>query len=402
MLFFVIQISLSLSGIKEYKTVNSLMIMSNFGFNGNSFFNFEIVTDKISNIHMFLIPYSSARVLTERDVRRTCNYPKFISSINQTSDQNAQVYNWSGIISKKDVYYPVFLNCKDQSTSFHVVYNFTNPNYFLDYRNENLSRTLMMYSFLNAGYGTVWLLNSLYYRSFIIPIQMIFAVLPVIRAVKCSFQSIIWEMKKNSDFVPRSYEIFIDSLSTIFFTLFLIGTSLAFSGWCILSMSFDKMEMCEIILSSVLTVVGLYIGINTNNFYIAILAIFLNVIGFLWYIKNSMMYLMALLKICDSNVTNPRTGRRIRLLRNFVIMTGCALSIVVLLHSTVVAVETIEYFQYSLIEFCVIILETVELLFFTLRKEYEGTEPSEEGDPIDPYTINTPNGNFLCLIQREC
>lgn len=378
-------------------------VISSFGFNSNASFHFDIYTDIESRLLLFMMTAETARRTTILDIYQIClpeHEDSFLTEINKTDFSPSTEFEWSSTITKKDIYYPVIVNCISNHTKYNIKYKYFNYKYLIDYRNEKFSLLLLIFSILHIFISLIWLINTTFNKSFYIPIQLIFAILPSIRSLKCIFHAYYWEKRKIMENLPAYINILIIISSGFFFFLFLSTTSLVFSGWGIFKSKCNWSELFEVYISTFALIAGLFSGINSQSTKIILISLTMNMFGFLWYMKINTDNFVNFLKILDSSISNDRMLKRTKLIRNFMLSTFICLAATVIIFSCS-ASEITEFFRIGILESSVLALELVELYFFYLRKEYEGEiETQKEISPLGPFFIESPNKKYLCFLQK--
>lgn len=380
-------------------------VISSFGFNANASFHFIIHADVVSRLLLFMMTVETARKATVTDVYHIClhNYTKtYLTDINKTDFSPSREFEWSSTITKKDVYYPVIVNCLSNRTQYSIEYKYFNSMYLIDYRNEKFSLLLLIFSALHILVSVIWLLNTAFNQSFYIPIQFIFAILPSIRSIKCISQSYYWEKKKIIENLPSYISFLINISSGVFFFLFLSTTSLVFSGWGVYKSKCNWHELFEVCVSTFILILGLFCGINSQSTKVILISLTMNMAGFIWYMKINTDNFVNFVKILDSSISNDRMLKRIKLVRNFMLSTFICLAATVVVFSCSVT-EMTEFYRIGILESSILALELIELFYFFLRKEYEGeidTEKEKELSALYPIYLDCPNKKFLCFLQK--
>ncbi|OHT07109.1 hypothetical protein TRFO_05339 [Tritrichomonas foetus] len=402
LIFILVSLVTSLVGT-ESTNVSTILILPAFGFKKGSTFRFKITSALESRVIMFLLTIQRAHEVSESQVHQACfDTSIHISPINKTDMNKSKVYEWYEEVPQQGIYYPVFLNCLSNHTHLKVDYKYTNINYLIDYRNENITQTLLIFGSLNIFLSLIWIINTLVKRNFIIPIHLAFVILPSIRALICIIEASLWENKKITDDYPKYKENAIAFFSAAYFIIYMITTTLIFSGFCIFRKNLPKHEFFEIVFSTILSVGGFLFGLKASDARTALTAVAMTVFGFMYYLQVNANYLIIFLKILDAEISNELTAKRINLVQNFSVTTITIIAVATILHSTAAAVEAADVYQLGLFESFVFVLEFLQIVFFSLRKAYEGNIEDSKNQIIttDPIIINTPNQKFICVLQR--
>lgn len=412
MLLLLISLSASHTGYARVNTSKQLLVFSSFGFVKDASFSFHIKSDDLSNIRMFLVsPYEvTNQNLQEYSFVRTCNPNDdyFITHRNFTAPRtNTKETYWNSVIDEQNIYYPVVLHCKQNYTLITVSYKYLNVNSYLDFRDENYAYFYTVVSFIHAFVGMAWFVNILCHSHYCIVLNILFAFLPVLKALLSSVSAYYWEeLRKHDNSSPYIHNSYI-CLTFIYYSSLLAINSFAFSGWSVYRLDFPAQEAVEAMFSSMFFVGGVIQGSYVMTINAAIFSIVLTCIGFLWYLKQNSIYIFDIIKMHDVMESYPSLQTRIRHVKRFLISSLVIFGTTLVVHSGAITFETWPIIGSTVFELGLLSLELTSAFFYFVRKSYlqedDSVVENQDKEDIEHKLVvcKEPSSSNLVFVQID-
>jgi hypothetical protein len=227
----------------------------------------------------------------------------------------------------------------------------------------------------------VWMVNTLIFTSFRVPLHTVFVVLPGIRSLALKATAVYWIAASNNDPQMHTYFVVICALKFVFYTLTLANTSLASAGFCIYREVFSAEE--------ILTRIGYSMALSVSVLSVQFVSdiqqtfLFLGVfaIGMVAYVKDVVISVIILTNLIKEMQGHPQVIAKLRLARYFavtswLIITGTVLS------SVICIFKDVDHWIYAIVSEMGVFANTVlQAKCFLLRRSYCGQTVARTNSP---------------------
>lgn len=294
------------------------------------------------------------------------------AEINYSANVSAQRDIWRGSVRAGGTYYLMMLNCGDGHNDIDIEFSFKNRDSYLDSRDRLLSFIYQLFSTIYFIFAVVWILNGYFNSDFRIPLHTIFTFLPIIRSVSLFISRSIWQQKQHFDFASRWKSIATMLLEIWYYGMFFTGIGLACYGFCTYRNKFRRKDRVEVILCSILLSGGLVFLSRVSTFKEVIFGLFSLCFCFMWYIKNSFIYMIITSNLLKKMKENKVICAKIKLSRNFVSISLCLFVFTIIISCFVAGIELRESISVIILEIGLVLNSLVQMYFFLFRKTYSG------------------------------
>ena len=392
--------SYSKIGKIHFKPKYRFFFLSSFGFDVNGKFKFYINSSAKTKLIISLVSYQEMPYISSRLMQDTCSKqkPKHIAKLNKTFRVEKDIFQWSGKIVNKSVYYPLFVICDIPQFALDIQYNYSNINYFIDYRAELNSQVYFAFSLINMVLAIMWICNTFYYNAFVIPLHQLLAFLPMLKSITDALIALEWEQKRYSEDVSKVQTYLSIAMSTIFYSLIITAICLAVSGWCVFRMAINIKDIASFFGSSACVVSGLMItriSPNTESMAPLLLICF----GIFWFMKVCVSYVIFIFLITESDFKNTAIKTRIKTVHNFFEITSAFSFLMLFILSGSVTLDLWPVISIFVMESGIVILEIIQMYFFFLRDKYEGKQECIDSGTL--YLIVDPQQSYTALSFHE-
>lgn len=390
-----------------YSSFNSDCPLLNFGFLENGKFDMKINSSSSGRIKGILASSSEVKKM-KYSISNVCNKDFHVANINfsigysNMSLISSSFYHWKGNVNETSVYYLYLFNCDVQRSVFTLESVFSNPESYLDSRDEILLHLYLIFAIIYFIFSIIWLFNAVIFLRFRVPLHTIFLFLPIIRCVVLLTTSSAWADLKNTGYDNISKSIPLFFLNLLFYTLLFIGVAFASTGFFIFR-KFNWKEANEIIISSFSLSIGILMSQLVNGIQQAFFSIGILVFSLIWYLKQCIVSMIIAGKL-GNQMKEPQVVAKIKLAFKFAIQSFILITLTILFSLYSAVVNTQKSICSSVLEIGIILSCILQLKSFLLRKQYLINEKCDSVYKIviaKPKVMCTPNGSELVLLVQE-
>lgn len=384
----------------------------NYGFTQNGEYDISLSSSYSGKIYAFLasssevkrFPDSLFTVCTTEQSSRPIQISKHNISIDYIANKtHPNIYTWSGIVDEDSVYFLYIINCNNNRSIYTTDCQFSNPESYLDTRDEILLHLYLIYSFIYAFIALIWLGNAIVYSRFRVPLHTCFLLLPPIRCVVLMVTSSFWGDLRMYDIenIYKQYLMFF--LNFIYYTLMFIAISLALAGYCIFRQKFSWTEKLEIVFSSVSLGIAILLVQYISDIQQAFLIMAGLVFSLIWFLKQNIISLLIVNKLVRQ-MKEPQVVAKVKLSQKFATYSFLMTIFTLILSVVAVVTNAQKSVIMSLLEIGLIANSLLQLKSFLLRKQNCADELAQDEMKIlfvKPKTLASPNGSELVLFVQE-
>ena len=391
--------------ILELNTTQPVIALGSFGFTENATFSIGIRSRRASRFNMFLADIDRAQ-LNYRKLRKTCRANNsdlyLVSGLNYSNSKLSQTVSWNGTIETKNIYFPIIVNCGRNESVYSLRMQFRNEDGFIDYRERWCSMLYLVSGSTHALLGVAWIVNSLHFQRFAIPLHYMFGSLPIIKALLNVMKAQEWEERRRVDVISHKRMLSIRIPQFVYSGALLSLISLALSGYCVFRTRYPIQEMLDVVVSSVLLSYGIVLTESSSSANMTVMSMCMITAGFTWYIRTVGGYFWMMINVLESPCS-PLVEKKARLLRNFAIATIICAGLVVLVQACALSMNVYMIIETLIYEMGLLLEELVQFFFFALRKEYEGEpmDSDEDVEGIHLVEMNDPENRVFVVIQTK-
>ncbi|OHT00225.1 hypothetical protein TRFO_33141 [Tritrichomonas foetus] len=397
-----------------YSSFNSECRLLNFGFQANGEFDLEINSSIPSYFAGYLISTQETDHSTTL-ISKTCqnfnpstNSPyidgqKFhIAAVNFSSGPNATYYHWRGSVPLKSVYSLYLINCNSNRSTFSIESQFTNPESYLDTRDEIILHIYLVFAFVYFIVSAIWWVNAAIFTNFRVPLHTIFLLLPMIRCLILMLTSSLWGDLRLTDRenIPKRRLIF--ALNFIYYTVMFNGIAFASAGFCIFRQKIHWKDSFEIIISSICLTFGILLVPYIQDIQQAFLIMAIVVFSVLWYLKQSIVSMIIVTQLMHQ-MKEPQVVAKVKLAHRFAMCSFSTIAATIIISIYAAAIDSRKSLCASLLEIGLIVNSILQLKFFLFRKQYYGESRNDEYviKIVKPKTFVEPNGTQMVLLVQK-
>lgn len=410
MLSFFLLSALCNSQMKKivYSSFNSDCPLLNFGFIENGKFDMKINSSSPGRMIGIFASSSEIKKL-KSPISNICYRDFHIARVNfsngysnMTSTFSSYSYHWVGSVYENSVYFLYLYNCDYQRSIFTIESVFSNPESYLDSRDEILLHLYLIFAIIYFIFSVIWLFNAAIFSRFRVPLHTVFLFLPIIRCIVLLTTSSAWADLRNTghDNISKSIPLFF--LNLIYYALLFIGVSFASTGFFIFR-KFNWKEASEIIFSSSSLSIGLLMAQYVTGVQQAFLAIGILIFSLIWYLKQCIVSMIIASKLANQ-MKEPQVVAKVKLALKFATHSFILITITIILSLYSAVVNTQKSICSSVLEIGLILSSILQLKSFLLRNEYLINEKNNNGYKVTiakPKVICTPKGSELILLVQE-
>jgi len=228
---------------------------------------------------------------------------------------------FTGNVSKKSVYTPCILSCKDYSIfydpwKFNISFFYKNPNSYMDYRARPIIYVIPAFIGLTGLLLVYWIINWIIHFTLDVKIHYLLTSLFILLFITKIIQYKKYKDEdtygKQTNSIHNSYIVF-DVLSS--FNLYFV-VLLAAHGWCILGIEIQKKDLIFGTINIVLNVVSnsllLYVSFQSSFWpFLSAFVLCMSFFGYIYYLslatQKSMLSVLAHLVAIQEKGIDPTT-----------------------------------------------------------------------------------------------
>ncbi|KAK8897077.1 hypothetical protein M9Y10_015011 [Tritrichomonas musculus] len=386
-----------------YASFNSDSQLLNFGFHENGKFDMQINSSVPGQIMGFFASSSEVKQIRS-PIANVCNTNRFISKVNFThgyANMSSFFYHWTGNVYENSVYSLYLINCDSKRSIFTVDSFFSNPESFIDSRDDILLHLYLIFALTYFVFSVIWLFNAAVFSRFRVPLHTIFLFLPIIRCIVLLTTSSVWGDWRNTGNDNISKIVAMLLLNLLYYALLFIGVSFASTGFFIYR-KFSWKEATEVIFSSAFLSIGFQIAQYVTGVQQAFLSIGVFIFSLIWYLKQCIVSTIIASKLIKQ-MKEPQVVAKIKLALKFATNSFFLITITIIFTLYSAVANSQRSICSSILEIGLILNSILQMKTFLLKKEYLVVD-KQRGYKVTiakPKVICTPNGSELVLFVQE-
>jgi hypothetical protein len=259
-----------------------------FGFEAGGTFRLVFESTRAGNIRGLLLSQSELAASNSSQFGLVWSGPgPSIAAINFSGPVGEQGGVWQGTVLERSVYTLFLWNCDCGRTAFRLTATTLNPTTHLDTRHIVMPRLYLTFCVVYSIMALIWIVNTLCFLRFRVPLHTLFVLLPIIRALSMAVSRSVWVDLGISDQIRPWKTPSLYLLGVAFYSVTLAGISFACAGLSIYRRKVGFAEHIEMIVTAIF-VSASYLGVE---YIVSVRSAFL-VIGMIsfssvWYIKQA-------------------------------------------------------------------------------------------------------------------
>ena len=380
-------------------TSQPVIALSSFGFTQNATFSIDITSARPSRFNIFLANIDRAQ-LNYRKMRKTCRKNSsdvyLVSGLNYTNKRTSRTVSWNGTIKRRNVYYPIVVNCDRNESVYSLRMRFRNEDSLIDYRETCYSFIYVLFAGIHILLAIVWIINAFLFQQFFIELHCMFTALPILKSLSNMMKAKVWEERRIFEVISTKRLLPIRISQLVYTCCLLSVNSLALRGYGVLHTKYNVRDMLEAVVSSILLAYGIILTESLWSAEGTVIAVSMITAGFVWYIRTIGPHFLALIQVLNKPC-HPLLEKKIRLLRNYITTTVVSFSAVLFVQSCALAMDVYSTTETLIYELGLVLEESVQFYFFALRKEYEGVVVEQEDVQI--VQIEDPEKTMFVALQ---
>ncbi|OHT13493.1 hypothetical protein TRFO_16229 [Tritrichomonas foetus] len=325
--------------------------------------------------------------------------------------KESSIGTWSIEIRNKSIYMPIITNCNGYKMT--TIAQFSNPNNFLDFREQNILIAYIAFSFCYVSLFIIWIFNGFLYPSFYVKLHFLFAASCLLKAASLTVCSIEWKIKQIHEDIENKICFIIYFMKCLSF-IFLITINVLASNGLSTYNDASSVESVSIAVIAANMYISLLVCENKDpafSNFVSFAAFFTIVTYFCItrFINNGIAFAYTMYDIFDHLHTARNIIQKANLLIEFNYTFLTIFSFTVSIDLFTALCELPELNRVLFKEVIEIFIFFVDLFFFTYRNsyipdDYESNNQSERENlpPIvsdfDIVTLEEPNNRDIHFL----
>jgi hypothetical protein len=342
-----------------------------FGFEAGSTFRFDFECTPPGHVRGLLLSPREMAASNSSQFGLMCSGCDFsIAAINFSGSIGEQKSVWEGVISERGVYTLFLWNCELGRTTFCLTATTLNPLTQLDTHHIMMPQLYLMFCVAYSIMALIWIVNTLCFLRFRVPLHTLFVLVPIIRALSMAVSRGVWVDLGVSE-RPRPWRMpALSLLGFAFYTVTLAGISFACAGLSIFRRKVGLAELLEMIVTAML-VSASYVGVE----YVISIPLAFMVMGMIsfstvWYIKQATASAVLVTGLMKQMKDEPQVLAKVTLARSFAADSSITVVITWVIWIITVESECQKWLSASILELGLLLNTAWQMKYFLLRKEY--------------------------------